>query len=80
MDTPDNDGQASTEDLVFVSDAMRRAGESEIRDHSHGGCLRELASAVYMAMEYQRRSDDQALGSLDETGHVLKREISDGEG
>jgi hypothetical protein len=42
--------------LVEVTPEMQRAGLEELRAHQFGEDLGEVAMAVYMAMEYQRRS------------------------
>jgi transcriptional regulator with XRE-family HTH domain len=48
---------ADDEPDVNVSEAMKRAGLEELREHRLGGDLGELAAAVYMAMEHQRRTE-----------------------
>ena len=41
--------------LVEVTPEMEKAGVTEMREHQLGEPLGEVVTAVYMAMEYERR-------------------------
>ena len=49
--------------LVEVSPEMLRAGIEALREVSLATDLREIVSAVYMAMEYEKREPDPYSGS-----------------
>lgn len=52
------EGKASNRQAdVFVSEGMRRAGVEELREKHLGDDLGDIAAAVYMAMEYERRAE-----------------------
>lgn len=69
MDRPATGGQPPTECGIEITPEMIEAGLDEFLELPRGEDLRYVVTSIYLAMEYQRRSDHERFGLLDHVVH-----------